>query len=119
LRTLRSESLEAALDALSTGVFLLDSERRIMHANRAGESQVRTGDALRVVQNRLSPVDADASSTLARALADGGGFDDKVIANMHSIAMPSGEGEGLIATILPVGEGERSNLMSPWSARWA
>jgi len=91
----------------------------VVHANRAGESQARAGHALRIVQNRLSPTNEDAGSMLARALADGGGFDDKVIANMHSIAMPSGEGEGLIATILPVGEGERANLMSPRSARWA
>jgi DNA-binding CsgD family transcriptional regulator len=38
---------------------------------------------------------------------------------MHSIALPVSDGEGLIATILPVGEGRRSSLMAPWSARWA
>jgi PAS domain-containing protein len=39
LRTLRSETLETALDALSAGVFLLDSQARIVHANLAGEQQ--------------------------------------------------------------------------------
>jgi DNA-binding CsgD family transcriptional regulator len=118
LRTLRSESLEAALDALSIGVFLLNGDNKVVHANRLGESQARAGRAIRVVQDRLLPTDAHACSTFARALADEMDFENEV-SNMHSIAMPSREGKGLIATVLPVGDGQRSNLLSPWSARWA
>jgi DNA-binding CsgD family transcriptional regulator len=119
LQTLRSESLEAALDALSTGVFLLDGGKKVVHANRLGENQARTGSALRVVQDRLLPTDAGAGLSFARALADPANRETDEISNVHSIAMPAGEGKGLIATVLPVGDGERSNLLSPWSARWA
>ncbi|SRR5579871_4955544 len=119
LRTLRSDSLEAALDALTTGVFLLDGGRRVMHANRSGEELARTGHALRMTQGHLIPADSSASTTFASALSDRSDFDDQGIASLHSIALPSNEGQGLIATVLPVGEGERANLLSPWSARWA
>lgn len=119
LRALRSESLEAALDALSTGVFLLDGGKNVVHANRLGESQARAGAALRVVQNRLLPTDASAGLSFACALSDEIDNESKETSNVHSIAMPSGEGKGLIATVLPVADGQRSNLLSPWSARWA
>jgi DNA-binding CsgD family transcriptional regulator len=118
LKTLKSDSLEAALDALSTGVFLLDGNKKVVHANRLGESQARAGHALRVVGNRLLPTDSSAGLAFARALLNKADTSDE-ISNVHSIAMPSGEGEGLIATVLPVWEGERSHLLSPWSARWA
>jgi len=119
LRTMRSETLETALDALSVGVFLLDSQARILHANRAGEEQVRTGNALRVVNDRFSPVDGAANADFIKALSPGTDSGRQRVANMHSIALPVGDGEGLIATILPVGEGRRSSLMAPWSAKWA
>lgn len=119
LRTLRSESLEAALDALSTGVFLLDGGKNVVHANRLGESQARAGAALRVVQNRLLPTDSSASFSFACALSDEIDNENSETSNVHSIAMPSDEGKGLIATVLPVADGQRSNLLSPWSARWA
>jgi DNA-binding CsgD family transcriptional regulator len=119
LRTLKSETLETALDALSAGVFLLDSQARIMHANRAGEQQVRTGNALRIVNNRFSPVDGTANAKFIKALSPSADSDRQSATNMHSIALPASDGEGLIATILPVGEGRRSSLMAPWSAKWA
>jgi len=119
LRTLKSENLEAALDALSTGVFLLDSQARVMHANRAGERQVRTGNALRIVNDRFSPTDSSANANFMKALSPKTDWDRKSVENMHSIAMPANDGEGLIATILPIGDGHRSSLMAPWSAQWA
>jgi DNA-binding CsgD family transcriptional regulator len=119
LRTLKSETLETALDALTAGVFLLDSHARIVHANLAGEQQVRTGNALRIVNNRFSPVDGTANADFIKALSPNAASDRQRVANMHSIALPAIDGEGLIATVLPVGEGRRSSLMAPWSAKWA
>jgi|SRR6185437_3098465 len=119
LRTLRSDSLEAALDALSTGVFLLDGSKKVVHANRFGESQARAGSALRVINDRLLPTDASAGLSFARVLSDDIHDETTEISNVHSIAMPSGRGGGLIATVLPVGDGQRSKLLSSWSPRWA
>jgi len=55
----------------------------------------------------------------ARALSDQAASGSGEISSVHSIAMPSEDGKGLIATILPVGDGQRSDLLSPWSAAWA
>jgi DNA-binding CsgD family transcriptional regulator/PAS domain-containing protein len=119
LRTLKSESLEAALDELSAGVFLLDGGACVVHANRAGERQVKAGSALRVVNNRLSPTDHSAGEAFLGALSSRVEGDEHLSGRMHSIAMPATDGEGLIATILPLADGERSSLMSSWSAHWA
>jgi DNA-binding CsgD family transcriptional regulator/PAS domain-containing protein len=119
LRTLKSDSLEAALDALSAGVFLLDGEARVVHANHAGERQVKAGSALRVVNNRLSPTSHSAGDAFIGALSLKVDADKHLSATPHSIAMPATDGEGLIATILPLADGKRSGLMSSWSAHWA
>src|SRR5262249_17828185 len=98
---------------------LLDGNKKVVHANRLGESQARAGDAVRVVGHRLLPTDTGASVHFARAISDHADVGDGEISNVHSIAMPSGRAKGLIATVLPVWDGERSHLLSPWSARWA
>ena len=71
------------------------------------------------MQDRLLPTDASANLAFAHALSDEVTFRSSELSNVHSVAMPNREGKGLIATVLPVWDGERSNLLSPWSARWA
>ena len=119
LRTITSESLEATLDALSTGVFLLDRQGRVVHSNAAGDRQVKTGNALRIVNNRLSPVDRPASAALVDALSSAASGKGSSNSGAHSIALPSSDGEGLIATVMPVDQGQRRSLMAPWAAKVA
>jgi PAS domain-containing protein len=42
LKTIKSDALEATLDALASGVYLPDREARIVYMNRAAERQVKT-----------------------------------------------------------------------------
>jgi DNA-binding CsgD family transcriptional regulator/PAS domain-containing protein len=119
LRTMTSESLEATVDVLSAGVFLLDSQGRVVYANRTGDRQVRTGNALRIVNNRLSPIDRSASAALVTALSSATGGSVSGNSGAHSIAFPASDGEGLIATVMPVDQGQRRSLMAPWAAKVA
>src|SRR5262245_41237393 len=70
IKTLDSEVLEATLDALVAGVYLVARDGRVVYMNAAAERQIKTGNALRVVGNRLLPADIDACDALAKAIDD-------------------------------------------------
>ena len=71
LKTIRSEALEATLNALASSVYLTDRHGRIIYMNRAAEQQVRTSNALRVEHDRLAPVDRAARVALGRTIDRG------------------------------------------------
>ena len=115
LKTVKSEALEATLDALASGVYLTDREGRIVYMNRAAECQVKTGNALRIVNNRLSPVDRVAYAALAKAIAEAT-IDAADTPSGSTIALPGDDTMGLVATILPLNRGERRNLCESFAA---
>jgi PAS domain-containing protein len=55
LKAIRSEALEATLNALASGVYLADCDGRIIYMNPTAERQVEKGDAVRIENNRLRP----------------------------------------------------------------
>jgi DNA-binding CsgD family transcriptional regulator len=119
LKTIRSEALEATLNALTSGVYLVDRLGRVIYMNQAAERQIDNGTALRIENNRLAPTDRAARGALTSAL-------DKAIADEaarpdvgFSLALPSREGAGLVATILPLYRGERRNLCGAFAAKAA
>jgi len=116
LRTMQAESLEQTLNALAAGVFLCTRDGRIVYMNNAARRQTETGNALRVVNNRLSPVDPKASRQLAEALADAAANEAEMLHAGHTIALPDRAGAGLVATLLPLGRGERQGMAKPFSA---
>ena len=66
LKTIRSEALEATLNALTSGVYLVDRLGRIIYMNRAAEHQVKTSNALRIEHDRLAPVDRAARVAMSQ-----------------------------------------------------
>ena len=116
LKTIRSEALEATLNALASGVYLVDRYGRIIYMNRAAEHQVKTSNALRVEHDRLAPVDRSARVALANAIAEAIADEAETPASGVTLALPDREGPGLVATILPLGRGERRNLCGAFAA---
>jgi DNA-binding CsgD family transcriptional regulator len=110
LKTVKSDALEATLDALASGVYLTDRESRIVYMNRVAERQVKTGNALRIQNNRLAPVDRAARAALAIAIDDAIADDVETPDSGFQLALPEREKAGLVATILPLDRGERRNL---------
>ena len=45
--------LERTLDGLVAGVFLTARDGRVVYMNAAAERQIRTGNSIRIVNNRL------------------------------------------------------------------
>ena len=107
IRTLRSEMLEKTLDVLAAGVFLTARDGRVVYMNEAAERQVKAGTAIRILNNRLDPVDPAARAVLSKAIDEAARDDDD--GDPASIRSPSPiNGAGYIATLLPV---------AAWSAR--
>jgi DNA-binding CsgD family transcriptional regulator/PAS domain-containing protein len=115
LRTITSQLLEATLDALTTGVFLTDRESRIVYMNRSAERQVKTSNALRIVNSRIEAIRHEIREILSKAIADAIG-DEAAVPGGHQVALPDEDGAGFVATVLSLDRGERRNLSSPFAA---
>jgi DNA-binding CsgD family transcriptional regulator/PAS domain-containing protein len=114
LRTLRSEMLERTFDMLAVGVFLTARDGRVVYMNETAERQIKTGNAVRVLGNRIFPTDAAARNALSKAI-DEASRDDADLSG-HSLAIPDIDGAGYIATLLPVDRGHRSGILAPFAA---
>ena len=117
IRALRSEMLERTLDALAAGVFLTAGDGRVVYMNAAAERQIRSGNSVRIVNNRLSPTDGAARAALAKAIEHAGCDDMSDIA--QSLAIPDSGGAGYVATFLPVARGQRRDVVAPFAASCA
>ena len=90
LTTIRSEALEATLNALTSGVYLTDRHGRIVYMNRAAERQVGTSNAIRVANSHLSPIDHKARLALDRAIDEAIGDEADLPTSGFTIALPAG-----------------------------
>jgi DNA-binding CsgD family transcriptional regulator/PAS domain-containing protein len=115
LETIRSESLEATLNALASAVYLTDRHGRIVYMNRAAKRQVDTGNAIRVADNHLVPIDPGARLTLAKAIDKAIAYEADRPSGGSTIALRGGENAGLIATILPLASSERQSTCGAFS----
>jgi DNA-binding CsgD family transcriptional regulator len=116
IRALRSEMLEKTLDALVTGVFLTSRDGRVVFMNAAAERQVKTGNSIRIVNNRISPTDPATRAALSKAIDKASRDDIDLDTSEHSLAIPDIDGAGYVATLLPVDRGQRSGIIAPFAA---
>ena len=106
LTTIRSNALEATLNALISGVYLTDRHGQIVYMNGAAKRQVDTSNAIRVANSHLSPIDRKARLALDRAIDEVTGDEADLPTGGFTIALPAGDNAGLIATVLPLARGE-------------
>jgi DNA-binding CsgD family transcriptional regulator len=116
LRTITSQVLEATLDALTSGVFLTGFDGAVVYMNRAAESQARSGNVLRIVNHRLEAVNAEARAAVSRAITDAITEESSMPTGGFTLALPSSEGAGMVATILPLDRGQRRKVSGPFAA---
>ena len=110
-------ALEATLDALASGVYLTDHDGRVAYMNRAGQDQLKTGNALRIVNGHLSAVSAGARATMAQAIADAATDNATAPASGVMLALPGECESGLVATIKPLGRSHRRSISRPPAAK--
>jgi PAS domain-containing protein len=117
LKTIRSEALEAALNALTSGVYLVDLLGRIIYMNRTAEGQVEKRDVLRIENSRLAPTDRVARAFLTAAIDQAITDEAATPTSEFSVALPAREGAGLVASILPLTRGQRQNICGAFAAK--
>ena len=115
LNTIRSEALEATLNALVSGVYLVDRLGRVVFMNRAAESQIAAADVLAIANDQIAAVDATARRKLSSAVSEAIADEAASPPDGVTIALP-GSGRGLLATVLPLTRGERRNVCGAFSA---
>jgi DNA-binding CsgD family transcriptional regulator/PAS domain-containing protein len=116
LVTLTSDGLQQTVDALSAGVFLTDREGRIVYMNKSAERQINTGNALLIVNRRLTSTDQKTNVALGRALAAKACTDAAASPSGSALALPDNSGAGYLASVLPLDGGARRELMTPFRA---
>lgn len=84
--------------------------------NCAAEGQVEKGDAVRIENNRLTPVDRMARASLAGAIDEAIADEAATPASGFSLALPAREDAGLVAAVLPLTRGERQNVCGAFAA---
>ncbi len=117
IRALRSEMLERTLDGLVAGVFLTARDGRIVYMNAAAERQIKTGNSIRIVNNRICPTDSATRAALSKAIDDAAREDPDQGTSEYSLAIPDVEGgPGYVASLLPVERGQRRDILAPFAA---
>ena len=84
--------------------------------NSTAAQQIENGHVIRTENNRLAPIDRVARAALGRAIDDAIAEEAVTPDTGFSLALPSREGAGLVATILPLYRGERRNLCGAFAA---
>jgi len=116
IRTLKSELLEETLDGLVTGVFLISRDGRVVYVNAAGERQIKAGNALRIMHDRLSLTDLGAHAAFMKAIAKASLDEMDAGEGGYSLAIPAPGASGYIATLLPLERGLRQSIVEPFAA---
>lgn len=97
-------ALADTLDGMAAGFFLVDQQRRIVHANASGRAMLHKGDVLHVIGDKLSPVDRKARKTFTENFA-AAPTDSASLLKPAAMALPARDGERWMAHIRPLRRG--------------
>lgn len=112
LKSIEAASFEAALSALPNGLFLLDADTRVIHANSAAEALLKTQDIVRLVNGRLALRGEAATRVLAAAVSRS---IDATTLGQRGLGVPvrSRQGAGAILHVLPLKHGVIRGSLDP------
>jgi DNA-binding CsgD family transcriptional regulator len=116
LKSAAADTFASVLDGLSAGMFLVDVEGRIVHANASGHTLIAESGFLRAAGGRLAATDADADRALKAVFTAAGAGDDAVGISAISVPLSAADGARYVAHVLPLTSGERSRTGSAFKA---
>jgi DNA-binding CsgD family transcriptional regulator len=107
LKVIEAATFADALDGLSAGMFLVDANARMVHANTAGHVILAAGDFLRLAGGRLVAGDHEIDQAFRDVLIAAGNGDAAI--GIKGIALPltAHDGERHVAHVLPLTSGAR------------
>jgi DNA-binding CsgD family transcriptional regulator len=116
LKTAEAASLADTLDGLNAGMFLVDDDARIVHANISGHLMFSQGAVLRSSGGRLLANQVDANQSLKETFAAAGAGDAAVGIKGIAVPMQARGGERYVAHVLPLTSGARRRAGANYAA---
>jgi DNA-binding CsgD family transcriptional regulator len=116
LKTATAESLADTLDGISAGMFLVDAQGRIVHANANAHAMLADGAVLTAPGGKLVAGDAATDAALHEALLETTG--SRSTPGIKGIAIPltTRRGDRYVAHVLPLTSGARQNAERTYRA---
>jgi DNA-binding CsgD family transcriptional regulator len=112
----QAAALAETLDGLRAGMFLVDRNRRIVHANVAGQSMIADGDILSAVGGRLFIHEARSNHHLSGIFAAARDGDAAIGAAGVTLPLNARSGQHYVAHVLPLTSGLRNRAAKTYSA---
>jgi DNA-binding CsgD family transcriptional regulator len=107
LHRVEAAALADALDELASGIFIVDSTGRIIHANLSAHRLIAEGDVLRATNGRLFALEAKGGRILLEVFAAAQAGDAAVGKGGIAIPLAARTGERYVAHVLPLTSGAR------------
>jgi len=116
LHRVEAAALADTLDELASGMFIVDSTGRIIHANVAAHRLVAEADVLRAAGGRLSTIEAAGGHSLLNAFAAAQAGDAAVGKSGIAVPLTARSGERYVAHVLPLTSGARRKAGHSYAA---
>jgi DNA-binding CsgD family transcriptional regulator len=116
LKTAEADTLADTVDGVSAGMFMVDANARIVHANASGHAMLAQGSLLRAVSGKLAPNDASAEHGLHEVCAMAERGDAAVGVKGIAIPLMAIDGEHHVAHVLPLTSGARRRAGATYTA---
>ncbi|RYE07425.1 MAG: helix-turn-helix transcriptional regulator [Hyphomicrobiales bacterium] len=106
-RSIEATGLKEAFDGLAAGMFLVDAEGLLIHANAAGRRMLEGADVLSSRRGRLVAASARATDELAALFAAAAAGDAALGTGGIAVPLEDRDGEHYVAHVLPLTGGRR------------
>ena len=116
LKTVEAAALADSLDTLTSGMFLVDANGRIVHANASGHQMISEASALRAPRGRLSAIDLQTDRALLDSFAAAARGDDALGRKGIALLFKARDGKRHVAHILPLTSGTRRRASASYAA---
>jgi DNA-binding CsgD family transcriptional regulator len=116
LRHAEASNFAGILEGFCVGVFLVDANARIVHANAAGHGILHAADFLRATGGRLVAADGQVDQTLREVFAAAGGGDAALDVKGIAVPLSASDGECYVAHVLPLTSGQRRRVGTAYTA---
>jgi DNA-binding CsgD family transcriptional regulator len=107
LSKIEAAMLADTIDSLAAGVFLLQEDGHVAHANASGKTILKEGRLLQQVTGVIQAVDLQARSTVRAAIADSAQGDSGLGGRGIAIPLTSRDSERYVVHVLPLTSGAR------------
>jgi DNA-binding CsgD family transcriptional regulator len=116
LRDAEAATFIHLLDGLRAGIFLIDAQQRMVHANASGRELLEKGEVIRIDDGRLIANERNGGKMLEVGVARAAKGGSALIGEALAMALESGDGGNHVAHLLPLTVGARRSSAECYEA---